>query len=284
MNCKEYIKPKKLAELEELLKTTDEKAAFLAGGTDVIVKSRETDEYADCVLIDIYGIKELQEITEDDDNIYIGACCTHTQIVNNSVIKKYANVLSMACSTVGSLLTRNHSTIGGNICNASPAADSISSLMVLDAKVTILHEGSKIEKNLEDLIIGPGENSLLNKDLVTCIRIKKLKENTLSDFYKLGRRKALAISRMTISVILHKDNDGIVDDFNIAIGATFPRPMVFNDVNNIPIGKKLSQQIVEQIASAISKKIPEIAGIRKSTAYKQPVCERLVKRMLLKFI
>ena len=89
---------------------------------------------------------------------------------------------------------------------------------------------------------------------------------------------------MTISTICKTDESGNVVLFNITCGATFPKPMTFEDVNNILIGKKPSKELIDEVAKKLSDKIPEIAGIRKSTAYKQPVCEKMVKRVLSKML
>lgn len=284
MNCKSYFKPSNLNELKDYLKTCTDNVSYIAGGTDVILHARENDVYKDSVVIDIFGMKDLQGIKEDGDKIIIGAASTHTEVEKNLIVQKYADVLAMACRTVGSVLIRNHSTIAGNICNASPAADTLSSLAVLDAHVKVLRNGEIIDMSLIDVIDKPGKTNLQNKDLVTEIIVNKLPDGTNCDFFKLGRRKALAISRMTISTICHMKPDGIIDLFSMTCGATFPKPMTFKDIDDILIGKKPTEELIKEVAKKLSNKIPEIAGIRKSTIYKQPVCERIAIRILYKML
>lgn len=284
MNCKEYFKPKDLNELNGIIKAIDGKVSYVAGGTDLVIHERENNNFGDVTLIDVFGIEELRYIKEDSDKILIGSASTHTDIVENQLINTYASILSKACSTVGSILTRNHATLVGNVCNASPAADSLSSLAVLDAKFKILREGQYITISLYDIIDKPGHTILQNKDFVVEVIINKLKPGTKTDFFKLGRRKALAISRMTISTICHQREDSVIDDFNITCGATFPRPMTFPEINNLMINQKPKEVLINKVAKSLSNKIPEIAGIRKSTIYKQPVCELVTKNILFKML
>ncbi|MBQ7743646.1 MAG: FAD binding domain-containing protein [Lachnospiraceae bacterium] len=280
MNCKNYIKPKNLEELKEILKNTDGEIKYLAGGTDLLIQEREKHHLTDSTIIDIFGMNDLKYIREENDKIRIGAATTHTEISENTLINTYASILSKACSSIGSILTRNHATLVGNVCNASPAADSLSSLIVLNAKFKVLRNGNFFFLFLSDIIDKPNHNTLQNKDLVVEVIVDKLKPDTKSFFFKLGRRKALAISRMTISIICHQIEDKTIDDFNISCGATFPKPMIFADINNILLNKKPSSTLISQVAKSLSEKIPEITGIRKSTSYKQPVCELVTKNLL----
>lgn len=280
MNCKAYYRPKTLRETVSLLSSLEGPIVLLAGGTDVLIYAREDDRYAQSTVIDIYGLPELGGIELTDTEIRIGAAVTHAEIAQSPVIRAYAGLLADACLSVGSLQIRNHATLAGNICNASPAADSLSALAVLDARIEFLRNGTPLTMPLGELIDRPYHTVLTDRDLVTCIRIRRLLPDTKTVFYKLGRRKALAISRMTISALLHTASDGTVDDFNITVGATFPRPCTFPEINALLLGQAPTAERIEQVALALSQKIPEIAGIRKSTAFKQPVCRNMTARLL----
>lgn len=280
MKYKAYYRPQSVPETVELLASLEGPVVLFAGGTDILIYAREDDRYADSSIVNIFGLPELKGITLLGDEIRIGAGVTHTEIEQSPIIQKYAKVLADACRTIGSLQIRDHATIAGNICNASPAADSLAALAILDAKIEYLHEGKPCELPLVDLIAKPYKTVLTDRDLVTCIRIRRLPDGTQTVFYKLGRRKALAISRMTIALLAHRAADGTVDDFNITVGATFPKPYTFPEINGILLGKKPDPARIAEIAQAISAKIPEIAGIRKSTTFKQPVCRNMTARLL----
>ena len=280
MKYRAYYRPETLAEAEKLLKTLEGPVVLLAGGTDVMVYAREDDRYADSSVVNIYGLPELKGVALEADRIRIGAAVTHTEIERSPIIQKYAGVLAAACRTIGSLQIRNHATLAGNVCNASPAADSLAALAVLDAVVEFRRAGRTMTLPLSEVIEGAYKTALTDRDLVTAIYVRRLPEDETGCFYKLGRRKALAISRMTIAAIYRKAPDGTLSDFNITVGATFPRPMTFPDVNALLLGKKPDAANIAAVAGALSAKIPEIAGIRKSTTFKQPVCRNMTARIL----
>lgn len=280
MECREYCKPTTLQEAIDALKTAEGGVKLLAGGTDLLVNAREGHPYRELTIVDIYGLPELCRIEELDGWIAIGAGVTHTQIEQSALIREKAGVLADACRTVGSPQIRNHSTIGGNIANASPAADSLAALSVLEAEVEVNRLGEVRRVPLGDIIEKPYRTTLSDRDLITRIFVKKADAGTQFHFYKLGRRKALAISRMTIATLIQRDGSGKVERFHMTMGATFTKPMLFEDVDNMLIGKHPTAKDIQAVADALSAKIPLIAGIRPSTAYKQPVCKKMVERIL----
>lgn len=280
MECRDYYKATTLEEALDMLKTAQGGVKLLAGGTDVLVNAREGHPYREMTMIDVYGIPELCKIEELDGWISIGAGVTHAAIEQSQLIQNKAGVLADACSTVGSPQIRNHSTIGGNIANASPAADSLAALSVLEAEVEINSLGELRRIPLGDVIEKPYRTTLSDRDLITRLFVKKAPADTRFHFYKLGRRKALAISRMTIATLLRQDEDGVVTQFHMTMGATFPKPMLFPDVDAMLIGKRPTRADIAAVAEALSAKIPLIAGIRPSTTYKQPVCKSMVQRIL----
>ncbi len=280
MECRDYYKATTLEEALDMLKTAQGGVKLLAGGTDVLVNAREGHPYREMTMIDVYGIPELCKIEELDGWISIGAGVTHAAIEQSQLIQNKAGVLADACSTVGSPQIRNHSTIGGNIANASPAADSLAALSVLEAEVEINRLGELRRVPLGDVIEKPYRTTLSDRDLITRLFVKKAPADTRFHFYKLGRRKALAISRMTIATLLRQDEDGVVTQFHMTMGATFPKPMLFPDVDAMLIGKRPTRADIAAVAEALSAKIPLIAGIRPSTTYKQPVCKSMVQRIL----
>ncbi|MEG1755049.1 MAG: FAD binding domain-containing protein [Clostridia bacterium] len=280
----EYVRASTVEEALNAVKLAKGPVLYFAGGTDILVKAREKECYYDRSVIDIYEVKALKGVTDCGDTLRIGALTTHAEIAESSLIQRYATILSLASATVGSPQIRNHATIGGNIANASPAADTFSALAVLHALVEVRRTGETMTLSLCDVVLGPYKTSLQNGDLITAVIIRKLPEGCQSNFYKLGRRRALAISRMTVSTVLQMNKDGKVMYFDMTLGATFPQPLRFDDISAMLIGKKNDEMDIAAVAKAISNKIPEIAGIRHSTQYKQPVAEKLAVRILKKMI
>ncbi|MGI6157198.1 MAG: FAD binding domain-containing protein [Saccharofermentanales bacterium] len=280
----DYIRVTTLEDFEQAVASVDGPVMILAGGSDVLVKARETDAYRDHTFIDVFGIPALRTIEEQGDEVIIRACATHEDIAASPLVKRYMPILAEASRSVGSLQIRQHATIGGNIANASPAADTLAALALLRAEVVILRDGVMRVEPLVDIFERPYKTNLSDRDLIVSVRIQKLGPNVQYDFTKIGRRKALSISRMTIATLLEMDDDGVVTFFDMTMGATFPRPMTFPDISAMLVGKRPTDRDIQAVARALSDKIPEIAGIRKSTAYKQPVCRNLAERILRKLI
>ncbi len=282
MKIRNFIQVKTVEAFHEAAKAAEGSITILAGGTDVVVNSRRGDMYEDITVIDIFPIEVLHGVRETEDALLIGACTTLEVISHDPLVRQYAPILAEACGTVGSLQTRNRATIGGNLANASPAADTMSALTVLHAELVIERDGEARVEPMTAIFTKPNETNLAPNDLITSIRVPKQSPNVRYDFIKVGRRKVLSISRMTVATLLEMDDDGVVTRFDITVGATFPRPMLFPDINSMLVGKRPSEQDILDVAKALADKIPEIAGIRKSTIYKQPVCRNITERSLRK--
>lgn len=284
MEYREYRKPGSLPEATQFLQEAQSPVLLLAGGTDVMVYARADNRFQNHTVVDIYGLAELGAIRDEGDWLSIGAGATHSAIEQNALVQAHAPVLAKASASVGSLQIRNHATLGGNIANASPAADTFAALAVLEAEVEVLSAGQTKRLPLAQVVTGPYKTNLGERDLITQVLVRKLPAGSRSGFIKLGRRKALAISRLTVAAVLQQDAQGLVRHFCIAVGAAFPTPLFFADVNALMLGQRPSAEVVEAVAAAMADKIPEVTGLRPSTAYKQPVtrnlCRRLLKEML----
>lgn len=280
MQMREYVRVNTVEEALSAASAAKGPVLYFAGGTDILVQAREDERYREHSVIDIYGIQALKNIEEQEACIKIGALVTHTQLAESELLRRHARVLSLASATVGSLQIRNHSTIGGNIANASPAADTLGALAILRAQVELCGPAGTRLLPLKEVIAAPYRNTLQNGELITAVYVDKLEADTLFEFYKLGRRRALAISRMTVAALLRKDAEGRVSRFEMTIGATFPRPERFEDVSALLLNKVPAKEDTEAVAKLLSDKIPQIAGIRASTSYKQPVAKKLIARIL----
>lgn len=265
--------------VEEALRAYAEgNAFFLNGGTDVMVTMREKDCYDGKRAIDLSDLQELKQISEQEQTISIGAGCTHSAIAEAPLLRRYASVLCDACAEVGSPQIRNRGTIGGNIANASPAADTLAPLALLQARLTLQSaEGTRVLP-IQEVILAPYRNALAPGELITGIEIDKLRMRQC--FFKLGRRRALAISRLTVCAAGDRAEDGSISELRIALGSAFPKPMTFPEVNAQAIGQQPTAGLLRQIAQETAAKLPEIAGLRASTQYKQSVSRMLLARAL----
>ncbi len=284
LKFRNYVRVESEAAFKEAIASIEGPVVLLAGGSDVLVQAREDDRFRDHTALDIFGVEAWHQIVETEKDLVIGAIATHAMIADSPLVNRYAPILAEASLSVGSPQIRNHSTIGGNIANASPAADTLASLSVLEAELVILGEKGERKVALADIFEGPYRTNLSDRDVIVSVVIPKLPESVRYNYTKVGRRKALSISRMTIATLIETDREGVVTKFDMTLGATFPKPMTFPDISAMLVGKKPSSDDIRAVARALSDKIPEIAGIRASTRYKQPVCRRLAERILHELI
>ncbi|WP_028308608.1 FAD binding domain-containing protein [Desulfitibacter alkalitolerans] len=266
--------PEKVSDLMEYIKNAPANTKYLAGGTDLVIHIREKKVSPELV-IDLSRINELQYIKEEENEIKIGAVTSFTTIEESPVIQKYAFCLAQAASGVGSVQIRNTGTIGGNVANASPAADSIPALVALGANLKIEGpEGSRMEK-IEDFLVGVEKTILKPREYISEITIPKYGEGYKSGFAKLGRRKALAIARINLAVIVKLEGH-IVKEMRIglgAVGTTAYRPYAAEKALE---GKKLDNALIEEMAELLSKVVEEKIGARASMPYKRAAIKGLV--------
>lgn len=277
-----YYRPASVKEACELLNKYQDKVKVIAGGTDLLVQVRDEDKkLADMkAVIDISQINELRYIQEEDNIIRIGAIVTHDQIYNSPMLKTAAPFLSEACNTVGSLQIRHRGTIGGSICNASPAADPVPALIALNAEVKLESVRGVRVVPMVDIFERPYKTNLAADELLTEISFNRLPKGAKTAFIKLGRRKALAIARMNVAVVLTLDEEGIITEARIAPGSVLPKPGRVKSAEAILVGQKPTAGLIDSAAKKVAEAMVEKSGIRWSTPYKEPVIVVLTRRAL----
>jgi CO/xanthine dehydrogenase FAD-binding subunit len=275
-----YKSPNSIEEAIALLWEADGKAKIIAGGTDLVIGLRNGDQNPQ-LIIDVTRIEELRKIEEKKGTISIGAAATHSEISSSPLIKKCAKVLSDAASEIGSPQIRNLGTIGGNIVNASPAADTLPPLMVLNAiGVVVSKEGEK-EVPIYQLFKGPYETSLKPHELLVRVTFQKLSSGMRDSFVRLARRDAMAIARMSVAIILDMEKrKKRIKDIRIAAGSVTPTPQRFLEAEDLLRGKSPDEETLQRASYKVSETMINRTGIRASTPYKRPVIEALFMRAI----
>jgi len=276
----DYKCPNTIEEAIELLWQAEGKAKVIAGGTDLVIGLRSGDHTPQSI-IDITRIEELRKIGEKNGAVSIGAAVTHSEIASSPLVKKYGKILSDAASKIGSPQIRNLGTIGGNIVNASPAADTIPPLMVLNAMGRVVSRGGEKEVPLSQLFKGPYETNLKPHELLVQITFQKLPPETKSSFVRLARRDAMAIARMNVAIILQIGKNRI-EDVRIAVGSVTPTPQRMSEAETFLKEKLLDQRSLQKASLKVSEAMIRQSGIRSSTSYKRPVVEALFIRAMRK--
>lgn len=280
MQVKSYLRPSTEAEIYHALEWESAPVLFVAGATDILVQARNGEPFRDRAAIDLTALPTLREIREDEDCIRIGTTATHAEVAASPIVRAHAPVLSAAAAEIGAVQLRNRATIGGNIVNASPAGDTLSPLAVLNTSVLLDRLGEMRELPFLDVITGSGKTALREKEFLRAIIIPKLPNVYRWRFTKVGRRNAMSISRLTISILASFAGKRILNDLRVGIGAAFQKPMRFFELEQEVLGRPLTDETIEEVVSAFSETLPQIAGRRASTDYKQPVCRMILARLL----
>lgn len=248
----------------DLLSKYREQSKIIAGGTDIMVALRNK-KINPSVLINVDKIEEISKIEEFEDYIFIGSGVTFTKIVESPLFKENLYGLYKACRMVGSPQIRNKGTIGGNIVNGSTAADSVPPLMALDGAVTILNKEGKREVKLRDYF----ENPVKDDEFLLNIKFKKPNENEVLSFSKLGLRKALAISRVSLATYISYNKDLIIEKANVSSGALGKNAMKELEVEEFLIGKRLTDEVIEGSINILRRTVDKRLEGRSSLEFKR---------------
>jgi len=276
-----YIHPATMEEALNLLESSNGEARLIAGGTDIIPGFQQESKRFTGIktLIDTKSIKDLSRIESEKDFLIIGAACTFSKIQNNQQVSEFFPLLTKAASTVGSLQIRNLATMTGNFVNNAPCADSVAPLLVYNAKIEIQSKKETKEIALEDFLIAPYKNQLQAREIVTKIIIPKPLSKARGDFYKLGRRRGVAISRISLAVLAEIDNE-VIKELRIASGAVTPIGKRFHKLENAVKNKTVSDELLKEMAIEMGNQILKDTGLRWSSAYKLPVVQQKLYHLL----
>jgi CO/xanthine dehydrogenase FAD-binding subunit len=257
--------------------------APVAGGTDLIPGfHQEAKRFSGIkTLIDINHLSELKKIRITNSGACIGAAVTFAEILGHQKLATYYPLLLKAASTIGSVQIRNRATIAGNFVNNAPCADSIPPLLVYDAKIRIRSKSKERVISLSEFLIKPYRTQLEPDELVSEIRLPVVPKGYTGDFYKLGRRRGVAISRITLAVLLRTESERI-KDVRLASGAVTPIGKRFYELENVLVGENISPKSLKTISIEFGKAILQETGWRWSSPYKLPVVQQLVYQIMRK--
>lgn len=278
----QYVAPSSLEQAAEYLQRPGE-VTILAGGTDLMPQSQGGRLKIKRTLMNIRHIPELNGIAINGDAIRIGALVTITEIMRSDLIKKHLPILIEACDHFASDQIRNAATIGGNVCNASPAGDLLVPLLVLDAEVELASKpnGSLTRRRmpLSEFLVGPGKTRRAPAELLAGLRIGLPRANHYARFFKFGTRPALDISTISIGIagIL---NNGVLSDVRVAFGAVAPVPMRAPRTEQALEGMRLDPATIDAVAGVARDEVTPIDDIRATAWYRKELIHNITKRML----
>ena len=265
-----YYRPDNLN--DGLVALSENSWTLLAGGTDFY--PARVGKHLNEKVMDLTGISELRSIRETEDQIYIGALTTWTDIVNANLPAAFEG-LRKASKTIGGVQTQNAGTICGNICNASPAADSVPNLMALEAKVQLMSVKETRMLPLEEFILGNRKTARKSDEFVTGLIIPHPGKDARGNFEKLGSRAFLVISIAMVGVVAELNESREIEKLNVAVGACSAVSQRLYQLEKEAKGQKLQDL---EIKSLHLENLEPIDDIRGTAAYRNAVIPELVMR------
>ncbi len=273
-----FYRPSNLREALEI--RARERTIVFAGGTDLMVRARVwfgVPSRFPAPILYIGKLQELKGISVDGNIVSIKAATSLTDILNDERVPKPLRdaVASMAAPAI-----RNMGTIGGNICNASPAGDTLPVLYGLDAVLTLQSAGGTREIPIDQFIIGPGRTVLQDDEILTEIRFS-VPDHDFYTFRKVGTRQANALSKVSFFGMLKMDGD-VVKDFRAAFGAVAPTVVRDRKIEEMLIGKSRAEAVasLNDVLDAYSELIRPIDDQRSTAFYRKHVALRMLKHFV----
>ena len=275
---KDYFCPKTLEEAMSLLVNYGNEAKLMAGGTDLVNLMR-TRALMPKYIIDITRIPELDYIRYDEkDGLRIGALTTLSAIQLSGVVRENSSLLYEAVCQMGSVQVRNKATIGGNICRASPSADTAPPLLALDAKVKIAGPAKGRIMPLEDFFTGPGKTAIRHNEILTEIQMPELPARTGTAFLKASRI-VVDLAKVNAAIVLTV-KDRVCEDVRIALGAVAPTPIRAKKAEELLKGEKLEDKVIKEAAETAAGETQCISDLRASADYREELSKVLVRRAI----
>jgi len=275
-----YLFPATVQEALEMLAAHGGQARIIAGGTDLVLQSQRGQRAA-TVMVDITRIPGLDGIEEHEDYVTIGCQATHAQIAASPLIHQKAEVLALACGSVGGPQTRNVGTLVGNVVNALPAADGAVALFALDAEVEVVDAEGRRWLPIAAMYAGVGKCTIDPcVQMVTAIRFRPLSNGWASAYQRLANRKALALPILNAAVVVGLE-DGVCSEVRIAVGPVAPTPFRAREAEAALVGQPPTPEAVVRAARlAADAANPRDSALRGSRDYRKAMAEVLVRRAL----
>jgi len=252
----------------------------VAGATDLLPLVR-AGRWRPSLVVDITRLDELRYIRPLEDGLEIGALTTHAELMRSPLVREQAPVLADAAGCVAGPQVRARATLGGNICTASPAADTVPALLVLGAEAVMLNPEGERRLPLAEFLTGPGQTVLGADEMLKGVWIPALPQGAGMAFEKLGKRKALTISVVNTAALLVVA-DGHIQQARLALGAVAPTVVRCPASEEALQGGEPGESLFAEAAARVQEAIRPIDDVRASAAYRRVAAEALAQRTLLR--
>jgi len=274
----EFVAPPNLPAVLSLLAHEPGEWLPIAGGTDVMVQY-SAGKLPARKLVSIWNLPELRRIEISADEVRIGAGCTYTDLREHELINREFSLLSMSASWTGGIANQNRGTIGGNIVNASPAADSLPALMLYDTDLLLVSARGERRLAYANFHTSYRKTQLAPDELVRAICLKRQFSGYYAHARKVGARNAQAISKVCLAG-LGRLAGSIIDDLRLAVGSVAPIPMRLTETERIVRGNRIDPHLIQLAKTAAAAEVRPIDDIRSTSRYRAAVVGNLVAEFL----
>lgn len=282
MKWEKYLFPDSLDEALSMLAEYEGEARVIAGGTDLVPQLKSKERKVKC-LVDVSRLPELKGIHRQDDVIRVGAAVTHQKLATSKLLQEQASALAQGATAVGSPQIRYMGTVGGNIVNAQPAADTAIPLLALGAEAEIASIKGTRREPLEALYVRPGESKVdASAEILVALRFPALGRRRGSAFTRLAKRRALSLPILNAAVVVHVDGDGrTLEDVSMALGPVALVPFRAREAEAALRGHTMDEEIVESALEIASQEAqPRDNPLRGSAEYRREMVKVLLRRAL----
>lgn len=263
---------------QALRELSENNVQVLGGGTDFYPALG--DKAPPESVLDLTRISGLNSIARTSEGWSIGATATWSDIINASLPPLFDG-LKAAAREVGSIQIQNSATVGGNLCNASPAADGVPPLLCLDAQVKLSSASGDRLLPLRDFITGPRATLLQSNEILSAIHIPAIDNTACGVFQKLGARRYLVISIAMVSVVLAQDEHGRLSDARIAVGSCAAVAQRLTELERILTGQSARSDLASFVTPAMFERLDPIDDVRSTVDYRMHAAQQLVGRLLV---
>ncbi|MFL6214861.1 MAG: FAD binding domain-containing protein [Blastocatellia bacterium] len=267
-----------LADAYRVLAEHGSAVRVIAGGTDlmVLMNAHQLDAAR---FLDIWRVGELRGIRDEGDYLRVGALVTYTELIRSPLIQQHAPALIAASRTIGAVQIQNRGTLGGNIVNASPAGDSLPVLAVYDAALELGSRRGSRRVAFNEFYTGYRQTVLAADELLIAVRLPKLEANERDFFYKVGTRRAQAISKGVMAARA-ATADGVIESIRIAIGSVAPTVIRAPQTEALLAGQTITPDLIKQAQETVMREVSPITDLRSTEHYRRTVTGNVLTKCL----
>lgn len=276
----EYVRPNSLQEAFEFVDRY-ENGLYKAGGSDVFVQMKNQENLPECI-IDLMALQELEGIKIEENQVQIGALTRMNEIAASPDFPKLGlDVLSDAAGKLGSYQVRNRATIGGNVCNASPAADMAAPLLSTDASAVVEGKSGRRTIPMTEFFLGPGRCALEKGELLLHLEVPLPSKGVRSKYIKHGNRRAMTLAVVGVAASILVDGSGICREARIALSAVAPTPIRARNAEASLLGKEITEDAAKGAGDLAAGEASPITDLRATDGYRRQIIKVQTRRLLL---